>query len=177
MQNNSILTVSSPFRFKTLFTKPLKYVIQIFTWDKSEHVAGYCKGIVSNTSGEGFKRIDFDKWMEQYAINDAIIHEYYPPTPFTKEQEDKMIEFDDLCIKAGKDYGAVDAIITVLDEIKPIRELLIKLGYKPRGILCSQQRFVALCYAGIFPYQDDTLSPAELKQKLLKAGWKVRRVN
>ena len=174
MQNNSILTVSSPFRFKTLFTKPLKYVIQIFTGDNTEHIAGYSYGFVLNTSGEGFKRIIFDEWMNHYAINDAEIHEYYPPIPFTKEQEDKMIEFDNLCVQS---YGAIDAAITVLDEIKPIRKLLIKLGYKPKGIVCSQQRFLAFCYAGIFPHQDDTLSPAELKKKLLKAGWTKRRVN
>jgi len=174
MQDNSILTVSSPFRLKTLFTKPLKYVIQIFTRDETEHAAGYSYGLVLNTSGEGFRKIPFDKWMKHYAINDAEIREYYPPIPFTKEQEGKMMEFDNLCVQ---NYGAIDAVITVLDDIKPIREFLIKLNYKPKGILCSQQRFLALCYAGIFPYQDNTLSPAELKKKLLKAGWIKRRVN
>jgi hypothetical protein len=175
MQNNSILTVSSPFRFKTLFTKPLKYVIQIFTGDATEHIAGYSYGLVLNTSGEGFKRIIFDEWMKYYAINDAEIHEYYPPIPFTKEQENKMTEYDNFCTHFG--YGAFDAAITVIDEIKPVRQLLKEIDYKPKGILCSQQRFLALCYAGIFPSQDDTLSPAELKKKLLKAGWKKRRVN
>ena len=63
MENNSILTVSSPFRFKTLFTKPLKYIIQIFTADATEHIATYSKGCVMNISGVGFRKMTFDDWM------------------------------------------------------------------------------------------------------------------
>ena len=75
----AILFVSSPFRFKTLFTKPLKYVIQLFTADATEHAATYSKGLVMNMSGKGFEQIPFDEWIKHYAINGAKIHIYESP--------------------------------------------------------------------------------------------------
>jgi hypothetical protein len=171
MQNNSVLTVSSPFRFKTLFTKPLKYVIQLFTADATEHAATYSKGLVMNMSGKGFEQIPFKNWMEEYAINGAKIHIYESPKEFEKWQENKMEWFDIGCL--GLEYDAIYAAYSALDEIKQIRNL----DYKSKGQFCSQQAFDRLVAAEYFVKGDDTVSPAELKKKLLKAGWKKWRIN
>ncbi len=171
MLNNSIITVSSPFRFKTLFTKPLKYVIQLFTADATEHVASYCDDLVMNISGKGFEKVPFDLWMKKYAVNGAKIHEYSPSIPFTSAEDIAMRKFNDQC--SGSKYNPVYATYSFLDDIKQIRNN----WYRPKGAICSQQRFDCLVAAGIFPPQEDKLTPAELKKKLLKSGWKKRRVN
>lgn len=170
MQNNSILTVSSPFRFKTLFTKPLKYVIQIFTGDATEHAATYSKGLVMNMSGKGFERMPFEDWMKEYAVNGAKIHIYEAPKEFEKWQENKMEWFDFDCEEL--EYDAIYAMFSALDEIKQIREL----NYKSKGLFCSQQSFDRLAAGEYFSKQNDKVSPAELKKKLLKSGWKKWRV-
>ena len=176
MQDNSILTVSSPFRFKTLFTKPLKYVIQIFTADATEHIATHSKGFVMNISGVNFRKMTFDDWMAEYAINGAKIHAYSPPENLIRGwQENKMEWFDNDC--QGLQYDVIYSLTSCLDEIYWIRNILKKFGYKPKGKFCSQLSYDRLVAGEIFPEQDDKVSPAELKQTLLKAGWKVRRVN
>ncbi|MFT6151376.1 MAG: hypothetical protein ACJAY9_000765 [Flavobacteriales bacterium] len=169
MKNNSVLTVSSPFRFRTLFTKPLKYIIQIFTWDPTEHAAGYYAGHVMNMSGDGFEKFTIRKWMKNYAISDAKIHIYEPISPFTKAQISKIKKYNKSCISLK--YDALDAAFSALDEIKQIRSL----DYKSKGLFCSQQVFNGFVAAGIFPKQKDKVSPAELKQILIKSGLFTKR--
>ncbi len=171
MIDNSILTVSSPFRFKTLFTKPLKYIIQIFTNDATEHAASYCEGLVMNMSGKGFEKISFDDWMKEYAVNGAKIHNYECSQKFEKWQKDKMKDFDNDCI--GLEYDAIYAIYSDLDTLKEIN----RLDYKSKGAFCSQQCFDRLVHGEIFEDQINKVTPAELKKKLLKADWKKWRIN
>jgi hypothetical protein len=175
MQDFSILTVSSPFSFKTLFTKPLKYVIQIFTGDASEHAAKYQKGFVMNVSAKGFEKIPFDKWMERYSVNGAKIHEYILPYRLTPHQEELINAFDNKCL--DKNYDVPAAMLSVFDEIKFIRILIKRFRKKEKGIFCSQQAFSSLVAGGIFPPQQDLVSPSELKKMLIKKGWKKNKIS
>lgn len=170
MKNNSVLTVSSPFRFKTLFTKPLKYIIQIFTGDATEHAAGYSDGHVLDMSGKyNFKKFTIKQWLKYYGINDARIHIYEPKVPFTRSQVIKMNKYDKSCV--GVKYDAFDAAFSALDEIKQIRNL----DYKAKGLFCSQQKFNAYVAGLVFTKTKDKISPAELKQILMKSGLFTKR--
>lgn len=156
------LFLSSPLRFKTLFTKPLKFIIQLFTGSSIEHAASYCKGQVLNMSGNGGEMISFDQWMKEYAVNDAKVH-FIGKRFSTEKMANKLLAYNQSCV--GKKYDAIAAAYSAIDEIKQVREL----DYQAKGTFCSQQAFDGFVEIGLFPKQQDMVSPAELKSKLIKS--------
>jgi hypothetical protein len=121
MKRLAYLTVASPITFKGLFTKPLKFVIQIFTGAPEEHFAHCIDGTVCNVSGEGLKYIPLDEWMKRYNILGARIHCYELIEDATDEQILAIKTRDKL--DKDKPFGAVMAGLTA-DIAYNIYELL-----------------------------------------------------
>lgn len=168
------LFVSSPLRLKTLFTKPLKFVIQLFTDSSIEHAASYCKGLVLNMSGKGGELMKFEDWIKEFAVNGAKIHCIEATINMPPNVVDKLYSYNQSCI--GKKYDAIAAAYSAIDEIKQVREL----DYQTRGTFCSQQCFDGFVEIGLFSPQKDMVSPAELKSKLIKSPYfenQWRRLN
>ena len=86
MKRLAYLTVSSPITIKGLFTKPLKFVIQIVTGAPEEHIAHCIDGTVVNVSGKGLEYIPFDEWMKHNSGLGQRIHCYELIDDATDEQ-------------------------------------------------------------------------------------------
>jgi len=164
MKRLAYLTVASPVTLKGVFTKPLKFVIQIFTAAPEEHIAHCIDGIVCNVSGEGLEYMLFEEWMERYGVNGARIHALELINDATDEQI-KAIKAQDKKDE-GKKYDALAAAFSALDNVYDI---------KSEGIYCSHQCENGAVAAGILPSSKDQSSPAELKSRMLKSGKFTRR--
>ena len=172
--DGATLFVSSPFRLKTLFTKPLKYIIQLFTGSKLEHSASYCYGYVLNMGGEGGEMFNLERWIEHFAVNGAKIYCINPKPLFSDLEVSKLNHYNLSCV--GQKYDALGAGFSALDEIKQIRDL----DYESQKTFCSKQVFDGYVKIGKFLKQKDFLSPAELKKKLIRSPFfdnTIQRIN
>lgn len=159
----SILFVSSPFRFKTLFTKPLKYIIQIATGNSAEHAASYCDDYVLNVGGKGIELIKYEDWIKEFAINGAKIHCIELINSPNNICVEDLSKYNKSCI--GKKYDTIGAIISPFDNIKLIRNL----DHNSNSLICSEQALNGLVRIGLLDKQKDTPTPIELKKILLKS--------
>lgn len=196
MKRLAYLTVSSPITIKGLFTKPLKFVIQIFTGAPEEHITHSVDGTIPNVAGEGMVYMIFAKWMKRYDINGARIHCYELIDDATDEQilaiktRDKLDE--------GKPYGAIDAAFTanILESIIAFVKRIIFFFDKPsekeikktlkaaeahanKSVVCSCQNAHGLYDAKILPdIQWWLMSPTDLVKAMKKSGkFTKRRIN
>lgn len=160
IKDGSALFVSSPFRLKTLFTKPLKYVIQLATNSNIEHAARYSKGKVLDVSVDGVMFVGLEEWIKDHSTNGAKIHYIEPKFELPIPILDALTKYDNDCVGIKYDiFGAVSSV----DEFRAI-------GSSASKIFCSQQVFNGYVLAGIFPPQKDKVSPIELKKAMLNSS-------
>ena len=161
------LTVASPLTLKSIFTKPLKFIIQIFTAAPEEHFAHCIDGIVCNVSGKGLEYIPFEEWMKHYVVNGARIHALELINDATDEQIEAIKAQDKK--DEGKKYDALAAALSALDNVR---------NNEGNGIYCSHQCENGVVAAGILPSSKDQSSPSELRSRMLKSGkFTERRIN
>jgi len=159
----SVLFVSSPFRFKTLFTKPLKYIIQIATSSSVEHVASYCNDYVLNVGGEKIELIKYEDWIKKFATNGAKIH----CIDIINSPDDIWVEnlskYNKSCV--GKKYDSTGAVISPFDK----NQFIHNLDQNSDSIICSEQAMNGLVMIGLIEKPKDIPTPAELKKILIKS--------
>jgi hypothetical protein len=175
MKRLAYLTVASPVTLKGVFTKPLKFVIQIFTAAPEEHIAHCIDGVVCNVSGEGLRYIPFEKWMERYGVNGARIHAIEPIEEPTQEQINAIIEVNKS--DKGKPYGAIAAGLSA--NVVEFVYGLLNLSSKNRDktIFCSGNCAKGAVGAGylLSDFKWWRASPIDLRKALLKTGKFTRR--
>jgi len=185
MKRLAYLTVASPITLKGVFTKPLKFVIQIFTAAPEEHIAHCIDGVVCNVSGKGLEYIPFEKWMERYEVNRARIHAIEPIEEPTQEQINAIIEVNKS--DKGKPYGAFRAGVSanIMEFIYVLIDVVCRLfGFENKNdlnrdktIFCSGNCAKGAVAAGYL--QSDfkwwRASPIDLRKVQLKSGKFTRR--
>jgi hypothetical protein len=175
MKRLAYLTVASPVTLKGVFTKPLKFVIQIFTAAPEEHIAHCIDGVVCNVSGEGLEYIPFIGWMERYGVNRARIHAIEPIEEPTQEQIDAIMKVNKE--DEGKPYGAIRAGLSanVMEFIYGLLNLSSK--NKDKTIFCSGNCAKGNVAAGYLSsdFKWWRASPVDLRKALLKTGKFTRR--
>lgn len=119
IRNLSLLATSTPLTFKSFLRKPLRFLIQMVTGSRIEHVALYCQKKVLQSSGRGVELIPFDEWLEHYK-NSKIFKFQFTRKLKLKE----ILYFHEFAkIHAGKDYSAFQAAYSALDLLPIFREL------------------------------------------------------
>lgn len=141
----SYVFCASNFELKTLFTKPLRYVIQAFTGGKEEHVAQIVgQGLIADSTGDGVRVKTIDEWLKDHVIGyDMNLYAYEPLQALTEGQKKKLLQF--WRASEGQDYNALLAAFSVLDKLPFFRRIKIK---KARGIFCSAKCAEALLKIG-----------------------------
>jgi len=152
IENGSALFVSSRFKFKLLFTSPLKYAIHIFTNSRVEHVARYSDGLVLNVQAPVAVIMTYPEWKKKYKLSKIYCIE--PKEPFSLKDIRKLEKYDNNCEGMGYDvFGAVSSI----DELNFIEADKNKL-------FCSSQVYTGYVKVGIFKQSKDKISPIEQKK-------------
>lgn len=159
MKNGSLITCCSTFSFKTLFRYPLRYIIQIFTGDRIEHVAIYFDNKIAECLFKGGVRIIYlSDWLKEHKSDKMKIYENSFNFDLTESQLEKIKSFVNKNL--GKEYSIGEAIVSILpDEIE----------YEDDNkTYCSE--FVKECYleGGILPpsFKNKNLNPGELLRTL-----------
>lgn len=155
MKNGSLISCSSSFSFKTFFKYFFRFVIEIFTGDKVEHVAIHLNGKVAESVLDGGIRIlEFQDWLNHQRACKRKIYENRLNIELTDLQINQIDSF--IKKKLGSKYSIKEAISSVLSD---------KIDYQiDNKAYCSE--FARDCYleAGILPlsFKEKRLNPAEL---------------
>ena len=174
IKDGSTIYSSTSLNFKSLFTKPLKFVIQLFTSSSMEHTLFYIDGRVleinGNKKGAQFKPIK--QWVDEYVTKHTKLH-------ITELKEDLNLEQTELAIRycesqIGVKYSTVQASRSWLDNFfKGLNK------DKQLNQYCSGQTYNCYVALGILPKLDYALTPVELLDYQIISGkfnqW--RRIN
>ena len=155
IKNGSTIYSSTSLNFKSFFTKPLKFVIQLFTSSSIEHTLFYINGKVLEINGEGTKFKPLQQWINEYVTPNTKIHVAELKNDLSEEEKQKAISFCESQI--GVKYSALQASYSLLDN-------LFKGLNKDKELnqYCSGQVYNCYIATGILPKLDHTLTPAEL---------------
>lgn len=155
MKNGSLISCSSSFSFRTFFKYFFRFVIEIFTGDKIEHVAIYLDNkIIECVLNNGVRTLDFQDWLNQQKVCKRKIYENCLKTELTDLQINQLYSF--FKKKIGNKYSIKEAISSVLSD---------KIDYKiDNKSYCSE--FARDCYLeiGVLPLslKEERLNPSEL---------------
>lgn len=159
MKNGSLISCSSSFSFKTFFKYFFRFVIEVFTGDKVEHVAIYLNGKIAEcVLDDGIRVLDFQDWLNRQKVCERKIYENRLNIELTDLQINQINFF--LEKKIGNKYSIKEAISSVLSD---------KIDYKiDNKSYCSE--FAKDCYLeiGVLPlsFKEKRLNPAELIRTL-----------
>ena len=111
IESGAIITYSAKYGFRHLISKPMHYLIQIFTGSKKHHMGGICNGwYFEATAKNGVRKILFETKLKE--LSKYVSYEIHPPKRhLTKEQEESM--FIDLNNQVGKKYSALEALVSI----------------------------------------------------------------
>ncbi len=132
----SYIFCASKFSFKTLFTKPLRLVIQIFTGGREEHVAQIiAKNLIADSTGEGVRIRTIQDWLEHHVSGyEMELYAYQFLKPLTKGQQKKLTDFWKRSV--GEKYNALLASYSALDDLPFFRKIKVK---NAEGSFCSMK--------------------------------------
>ena len=162
MKDGSLISCCSSLSLEILFKYPARYIIQVITGKKVEHVAIYIDNKIAECVLDyGVRILPFQEWLNQHKIKGMKIYENPLAIDLTDRQTENLRGFIKESI--GKKYSIKEAITSVFD----------KLDYeKDNRTYCSE--FVKDSYvrAGVLSYsfEKQKLNPAELVSLTKKLG-------
>ncbi len=110
--SGAILAYHQSFQWKALFTKPLRFVIQLFTGEYS-HVGIYIGGEIYEMIGAGFKVSSISSWIKEHEKSRLKCYFYNLRNPLNLPEQLKAISFIEK-FKIVK-YGAGAAALSPID--------------------------------------------------------------
>tara|TARA_R110000737_G_C14595333_1_gene488216 strand:+ start:709 stop:1236 length:528 start_codon:yes stop_codon:yes gene_type:complete len=112
IESGSIITYSAKYGFRHLVSKPMHYLIQIFTGSRKHHMGSICNGwYFEATKKNDVRKILFETKLKE--LSKYVSYEIHPPKRhLTKEQEESM--FINLNNQVGKKYSALGAFLSIL---------------------------------------------------------------
>lgn len=159
LKNGALITFHTKFSLKMLFTKPLRFVIQLFTASKYEHLAIYNAGKISHIVGVGVQTLKIKDFIKQHIPKDRIAIAHNLIKPLTLKQAIKLSIF----FKKNKDlkYSALEAAES--------RKALSWIGYDSKNASqCTQYVADAYVCLGILDERKGFYYPNELLKKMVK---------
>lgn len=165
LSNGTIIGFSSRYNTKHLITKPIHYLIQIFTGSSLYHVGIMCDSLLYEaTAKTGVRKVPLAVKLDE--IDDCVDVIIFKPTnKFTPSQ---LIDFRiDLDNQVGKQYSTKEAFFSILTVALFLG--LRKSNPKNKETFCSKlvfrayQNIYLATLAGILPR---TLNPEECKKTL-----------
>ncbi len=169
LTNSTVVGFSSRYNTKHLITKPLHYLIQIFTGSNLHHVGIMCDGLLYEAmASTGVRKIPLeDKLKEIDDCVDVIIFK-----PINRLRPSELEEFRiDLENQVGKQYPTAQAFFSILTAVLFLG--LRKSKPKTKEQFCSKLVFYA--FQNIFPgilkgILPRTINPEECKKVLRVAN-------
>jgi hypothetical protein len=163
--NGSMVGFESKYSFKHLKTKPLHYLIQLFTGSRLHHVGIMCDGFIYEAKNPEVSASSL-QYKTQEISKHVKLHVFEPQKKFTKIQTDKLRK--DLNKQLGKEYSTTEAAFSIITAI------LCQKKPNNEKMFCSKLVFYA--YRNLFPrklenYLPRTMSPEEVKKVLQKEGF------
>jgi hypothetical protein len=112
--NLAVIFCYAKFDWKILFTKPLRYIIQLFT-GKYCHCAIYLNDYISDATGKGVKKAINYEWFSNYQDNNKNIkiEIFYLLKPLSPDQIESVNTFINKNI--GIKYSVLEAVISPID--------------------------------------------------------------
>ena len=143
MKSGTLIAFNSKYKTKHLLTKPLHYVIQLFTGSKFHHKGIICKDWYYEAMGSyGVRKIRLAQKIEE--IDDCVFPYFFSPKIIlTKEQEDSLER--DLDAQVGKQYSAWEAFLSILTAIL----IFDKDEIKTKKMFCS--KLVVYAMRNLYP--------------------------
>jgi len=136
LPNATRVGFSSRYNLKHLITKPLHYLIQMFTGSKLHHEGIMCDGMLYEAGNKGVRKIPFEQKLKE--IDDCIDVIIFKPTKLLTLNQ--LIAFRiDLESQLGKQYSATEAFFSILTGIL----FLTKSEPKNKKQFCSKLVFRA----------------------------------
>ena len=172
IKDGSTIYANTKINFRSLFTKPLKFVIQFFTSSIFEHTLFCVDGKVLEINGDDTKFTSFDSWLEGNAEEyvkfscKELIHNL---------SEDEKAHIISYCeSQVGVKYSAYQASMSWLDDVFAVFKKDSSFNR-----YCSGQVFNCYVAMGIFPKENESLTPRELLSYQSKSGKfnKIKRIN
>lgn len=170
---------SSRYSTKHLLTKPLHYLIQIFTGSKLHHVGIMCDNLLYEAMySTGVRKIPLAVKLDE--IDDCVDVIIFEPTNKLTPSQSKELKID-LENQVGKQYSTLQAFLSILTAILflGLRKLepKNKLQFCSKLVFKADQNIYPEILKGILPR---TLNPEECKKvlrkaKLIKPGRILRR--
>ena len=165
-----ILAFDSVFTWKHLFTKPVKWIIKLFTGSDYNHVAyaySYAdrKQFINQAIGSGYESINY---MNCFKKRHSKIFAYEITVPINFELLHK-----DTIPKIGLPYGAEEAAYSVIDRIPILNYIyrkIFKVSQNDKDLFCSQDVIFELQRQGYLGYIKDSnnINPEECIKLILK---------
>lgn len=154
----AIITCNSDFTLKTLFTKPLRYVIQLFAGQPEHVFLSLGSGLFFEATGEGTHIIEASDWVKSHKTPEMLVAAYCLTYPLDPEDQQKLF---DICKgMVGRPYSAALAAYSAFDKIWPFSKL--KIESKNREF-CSSVCWECLESLGTLPKKEGfKINPKEL---------------
>lgn len=169
LPSGTIVGFSAHYNTKHLLTKPLHYLIQIFTGSKLHHVGIMCDGLLYEAMAKtGVREISLTGKLGE--IDDCVDVIIFKPTYRLTPQ--KLIDFRiDIYNQLGKQYPKWQALLSILTAILLLD--LRKSKPKSKEHFCS--KLIVYAYKNIFPailerILPRTFNPEESIKTLRAAG-------
>lgn len=172
IKDGATIYVSTKINPLSLFTKPLKFLIQLVTTSKFEHVLIYIDGKVSEITGEGGEFESFQSWLKDHS---GKYTKFYYKNLTTNLNEDEKTWGINYCkLQVGLKYSAYQASMSWLDDVFS--------AFKKDSSFaryCVGQSFNFYVAIGRLPHENESLTPAEFLDYQSKSGKfnKLKRLN
>lgn len=179
LPNATIIGFSSRYNTKHLITKPLHYLIQIFTGSRLHHMGIMCDGFLYEAMAKtGVRKIPLTVKLDE--IDDCVDVIIFKPTNRLTSSGLKEFRID-LDNQVGKKYSTKEAFLSILTAVLCLG--LRNSKPKTKEQFCSKLAFYA--YQNIHPeilrgILPRTLNPEECKKvlrvpNLIKEGELLKR--
>ena len=169
LPNATIVGFSSRYNTKHLLTKPLHYLIQIFTGSKLYHVGIMCDGLLYEALGStGVRKITLKQKLKE--IDDCVDVITFKPTDLVTLYKLTGLKID-INNQIGKQYPTLQAFFSTITAILFLG--LRKSKPKSKKQFCS--KLIVYAYQNMFPtilkgILPRTFNPEESIKTLRAAG-------
>lgn len=164
IENGALILVHAGLSIKNLFTKPLQYVIQLFTGRYCHVAIGFMNNIVDST-GDGVQMMTRKDWLKKHKSKAHKIEVFNLKRKLTTDEIATLHRFIDK--QLGKPYSPFEALIS------PFDNSIIK--YNSENWFCSELYSACLQEINLLPKLKTKDDPNELHRRMYRRDLIERR--